>query len=274
LSDEPKEQKGLLGSKLMLIPALLAIYLIVLYMIRPFELEGLASRIVSIDSIILALVGALAFVVVSHRFGWFSTKSGQISVLITIGLVLWTIAETIWFLLEEIGVNPFPSPADFFYIVGYIPFAIALLLNIRTIHVKFRTTTLALWIVLSAAILVSILAMYALQIGAGLVTIEDIGIIGAVYPLEDFLIIVLALVIVLKFRAGEVAKAWGLLVAGFILEAAGDILFWYEENLEFYQTTGPYDIVDLIFGLGYVAIIASGLALISTFGARGGRKSA
>jgi hypothetical protein len=274
LSDELKEQKGLLESKLMLIPAVLAIYLIILYVIRPLVVEGIASRIVSMNSVILALVGALAFLIVCHRFGWLSTKSGQISVLITIGLALWTIAETSWFLLEEIGVNPFPSVADFFYIAGYIPLAIALLLNIRTIHVKFKTATLALWIALSAVILVSIVVMYALQIGAGLITIEDIGIVGAVYPFEDFLIIVLALVIVLKFRAGQVAKAWGLLVAGFIMEAAGDILFWYEENIGYYQTSGPYDIVDLIFGLGYVLIIASGLALVSTFGARGGRKSA
>jgi hypothetical protein len=156
--------------------------------------------------------------------------------------------------------------------VGYIPFAIALLINARTIHVKFKTSTLILWIALSLIIFVAIIIVNVVPILQHLVNPGDI--VGAVYPFEDFIMIVLALVIVLKFRAGEVAKAWGLLVVGFLLEALGDILFLYEENLGIYQAFGPYDIVDLVLGLGYVAILASGLAFVSTFGARGGRKSA
>jgi hypothetical protein len=267
-----KEQKGLLESKLMLIPALLVLYLIALYVIRPFAVGGPAWAILDTNSVVFALVGALAFLVVSHRFGWLSTKSGQISVLITLGLLLWTIAETIWFQLESIGASPFPSLADFFYIAGYIPVAIALLLNIRTIHVKFKTTTLVLWIALSLIAFTVIVVYVVVPVLQGLVNPGDI--VGAVYPFEDFVIIVLALVIVLKFRAGEVAKAWGLLVVGFIVEALGDILFLFEEYQGIYQTTGPYDIVDLILGLGYIMILASGLAFISTFGARGGRRSA
>ena len=272
MSNEMKEQKGLLESKVMLIPALILLYLIVLYVVRPFAAGGPAWIILDMNSVVLALVSAVAFLIVTNRFGWLSTKSGQISALITLGLLLWTVAETIWFQLESIGASPFPSLADFFYIAGYIPVAIALLLNIRTIHVKFKTTTLILWIALSLIAFVIIVLIDILPILQGMVNIGDL--VGAIYPFEDFVVIVLALVIVLKFRAGQVAKAWGLMVVGFIVEALGDIVFLYEENLGLYQTTGPYDIVDLILGFGYVGILASGLALISTFGARGGRKSA
>jgi hypothetical protein len=272
LSDQIKEQKGILESKLMLIPGLMVIYLVTLFLIRPFAEGGPAWAILDSNSVVLAFVGALAFLIVSHRFGWLSTKSGQISVLITIGLLLWTVAETFWFQLEAIGANPFPSIADFFYISGYVPFAIALLLNIRTIKVRFKTPTLIAWILLSAIMFVVIVVIDVVPILESVANLGDV--IGAVYPLEDLVIVVLALVIVLKFQAGEVAKAWGFLVLGFIIEALGDILFWYEENAGIYQTTGPYDMVDLILSLGYVAILASGLAFVSTFGARGGRKSA
>ncbi|WXG46099.1 MAG: hypothetical protein WED05_05455 [Candidatus Atabeyarchaeum deiterrae] len=265
-------EKSILKSKLILIPMAIMVYLIAVYAIRPFVVEGFAWFILDLNSVVLALVAVLVFAIVAHRFGWLKTRPGQISVILVIGFILWTLAETFWLWYESVGLNPFPSIADFFYIAGYFPFAIALLLNIRTIHVKFKLPILILWIALSLIAFAVIAIIDVAPILQGAVNPEDI--IGIVYPLEDLVIIVLALVIVLKFRAGEIAKAWGVLVLGFILEAIGDILFLYEQNTGIYQTTGPYDIVDLILSLGYVAFIASGLLFISTFGARGGRKSA
>jgi TctA family transporter len=85
-------------------------------------------------------------------------------------------------------------------------------------------------------------------------TIDSLTII---YPAEDFILLVLVLVIVLKFRSGEIAKPWGLLALGVILDAIGDIWYTY---LEWYGLSlTAYDWYDLFFTLSYIAMFTSGL---------------
>jgi hypothetical protein len=87
-----------------------------------------------------------------------------------------------------------------------------------------------------------------------------------VYPFEDVVIIVLVLVILLKFRSGEVAKPWAVLILGFILTAVGDIWFGYATYMNTYSIA--YDPVDFFLSLGYLASIAAGLLFTRSYGKR------
>jgi hypothetical protein len=207
---------------------------------------------------------------VARRFGWLSSRSGKISTAIAAGLIGWTFGETIWLAYESVGESPFPSIADVFYILGYFAFAIALLLNIRTIRLKFKPQMLAAWIVCSAISFVVIVFLAILPLFQGPLGLDTA--VSLVYPLGDLVIIVLALIIVLKFRSGEIAKPWVLLVLGFIIEAVGDIWFEYAENTGTY--TAAYHPADFVLTLGYAIILASGLFFQLTYRTRGGQRSA
>lgn len=270
LSTEKATREGRLEPKWFLIPIALVLYIAAIYLIRPFAVEGLGSYVITINNMILAIIGALLFAIVARRFRWLSSRPGQISVAISIGLVVWAFAETTWLAYESVGESPFPSLADFFYIAGYFAFAIALLLNIKTIHVKFKPQVLAVWIVLSIVTFVVIAFLAILPIFQGGLGLETI--VSLVYPLADLVIIVLALAIVLKFQSGEIAKPWGLLVLGFILQAMGDIWFEYAQNTGTYVSA--YHPSDFLLTLGYAIILASGLFFLLTYRARGGRQSA
>jgi len=267
---ETASEKSLLQSKWVLVPIVLALYVAAIYVIQPFVAEGSAWLFIDIHNVILAVVGALVFALVARRFDWSSTRPGRISIIISIGLVLWALAESAWLYYEWIGEEPFPSVADFFYITGYFPFAVALLLNIRTIRVKFKPSMLGLWIALSIVAFVSIALVAIIPIAQGEIGLDTV--ISMVYPFEDFMIIVLALVILLKFRSGEIAQPWGLLVLGFVLEAIGDIWFTYAQNSGTYAV--PYHPLDMVLSLGYVTIIASGLFFVLMYRMGGGRQNA
>jgi hypothetical protein len=270
LSTEKATHEGRLEPKWFLLPIALVFYVTAIYLIQPFAAEGLGSYVISINNMILAIVGAMLFAMVAHRFGWLSSRPGQISAAIAVGLVAWTFAETTWLAYESVGESPFPSVADLFYVAGYIAFAVALLLNIRTIRVKFKPQVLGAWIVLSTISFVVIVFLAILPLFQGPLGLDTA--VSLVYPLADLVIIILALVIVLKFRSGEIAKPWVLLVLGFILQAVGDTWFEYAQNTGTYLLA--YHPSDFLLALGYTIILSSGLFFMLTYRTRGGQRSA
>lgn len=272
MSSEIAVEKSLLESRWFLVPVAMAVYLVALYVIRPFVSDW-GWFIVGAHNVIFAAVGALIFLIVANRFGWLRMKPGQIAIVISIGLVFWALAESLWLAYESVGEDPFPSFADVFYLAAYIPFALALVFNIRTIHVKFTKPILIMWVALCIAALAGVTWAAIIPIAQNWTGLESI--ISLAYPVADFVIIALALVILLKFRSGEIAKPWGLLVIGFILQTIGDIWFAYAENTGTYAPPfTPYHPLDLVLTLGYLAILSSGLLFILTYRLRGGRKSA
>jgi hypothetical protein len=269
LSLETTTEKSLLESKWVLVPIILASYVVAIFVIRPFVAEGWAWAVVDLTEVSFAAVGALVFALVARRFNWSSSKPGLIAILLSAGLVLLALGDSIWAYYESISQSPFPSLADAFYITAYLPFAIALLLNIRTIRMKFSQSMLILWVALSILAFVAI-TWFAIVPVAQTWTWPDTA-VSLVYPFEDFVIIILALAILLKFSSGEIAKPWGLLVLGFILEAVGDLLYGIATNN---NTYGLYDPSDLFLCLAYVTIIASGLFFVLVYRVHGGRKNA
>jgi hypothetical protein len=272
MSQKTEPPRSAVGLKWLSIPVILIVYVIALYLIKPLAEQGQSSYIISIHNIAFLGLGAILFMIVARGFGWLSAKPGQTSMIISLGLILWTLAELIGFILESVSLRPFPY-ADVFYITGYFAFAIALILNIRTIHVKFGRPTLVAWIALSILGLIGVTLIEVVPLLG--FELDPETMVSLVYPYEDLVILVLALVILLKFRSGEIAKPWGLLILGFILQAFGDIWYTYATNTGEYFAPGVYyHPSDLVLTLGYLVIFASGLLFALTYRGYGGRKSA
>lgn len=243
-----------------IIGIVLTIFFLVWYIFMPLPID--TAEIAELV-LFVGIAGAvtISFAIVAKQFNFLTTKSGLSMTLITIGFALWTAAEGSWLVYFMIDADPFPSIADVFWIVGYVLFIVAISVNARTIRMKFNQQMLGVWILLSAAIAVIV-------IGFDIVPLLTEGLdfeifVTILYPIEDILVIIPALAILLKFKSGEVAKPWGVLILGFILTAVGDILYAFAENAGAYYS--PYSPVDLFLMLGYVACFASALAFIALY---------
>jgi hypothetical protein len=244
-------------------------YLLVFWLAQPIKPDELAANIESYQFIMMAAISALVFAIVAHKFNWMNTRSGQIMMSVSVGFLLYTLAEILYLLLSlSTGGVPVPSIADVFWISAYIPFAIAFTLTIRTIRMRFTRPMLALWATLSAATFIAVVGIVVIPIIAAVSGPDAMStVFSMVYPFEDAVVIVLVLVILLKFRSGEVAKPWAVLILGFILTSIGDIWFGYA-NSPLGNYSMAYDPVDLFLSLGYLASIAAGLLFVRTYGER------
>ncbi|NWF96456.1 MAG: hypothetical protein HXY34_09990 [Candidatus Thorarchaeota archaeon] len=230
------------------------LYLTAWYAFRPVEPE--TSRIVESTGFVLwSLIAMLLFLTVARQFAFLQSKPGTVMTSLCVGMLLWCAAESTWLYFTVIGVEPFPSVADLFWIAGYVPMLIGLGVNARGIPVKFKPLTLVVWLTASTAIvlLTSILEIVPILYGGADVS----TLITVIYPAFDSLVISLVLVILFKFKAGQVSRPWAAIAVGFILNAVGDILFTYADWLGLYQ--GAYEPVDYLLAMGYAAFILGGL---------------
>ena len=267
-SSEP--EKSLFGTWWFYVVIAVLVYFVAFWVLKPIGSAELAASVEALQFMALAAFSTLVFAIVAHKFKWLNTKTGQIMTSITIGFILYTIAESIYFVLAlsygPVSV-PVPSAADIFWVSAYIPFAAAFVLAIRAIRMKFTRAMLGLWIVLSAAILVVVIGVIVAPVVVSATGPDAFSTdFSMVYPFEDVVIIVLVLVILLKFRSGEVAKPWAVLILGFILTAVGDIWFGYATYMNTYSIA--YDPVDFFLSLGYLASIAAGLLFTRSYGKR------
>ena len=252
-AESAEKQKSLWAQIWVYVMIAITVLVVLFYVIRPVS-EELAVSLTQIYLIVLVAACSVVFLLVANQFKWFNTRTGLIMSLIALGFILWTIAESLYYYFAAIGSGDlFPTAADIFYVGGYVPFAIGLVLNIRTVKMKFKPLMFWIWIGISVAVFVVILIFEFIPFLMP-PTIDSLTIM---YPAADFVLFVLAIVLVMKFRSGEIAKPWILLVAGVIMDTLGDIWYTYAEWWGLAQSA--YDLYDLFFTLSYVAMLAAGL---------------
>lgn len=131
----------------------------------------------------------------------------------------------------------FPSPADFFFILGSLSLAVALLVFVRAyaasglpVGEPRERWLLALGAaVLCAAIVIPILRPIAETPAPPLDKLLNLA-----YPILDMLLLIPMLLLLrmsFRFWGGRLWAVWGALLAGILFTAAGDILFAYQSTL-------------------------------------------
>lgn len=210
---------------------------------------------------VIGLVGAVAAFKV-----WDHTKVAWVFFLF--GVVLSTIAESLYMVMSQImGLNVdeiIPSLADIFWMAGYIPIFISLLLLVN----GYLKSGLSLGnakkflIVLFGGFLVAVF----LVIWVFIPIFEDpeTGVLTkfvyAYYPVFDLLILIPAAVLILlttQFKTGSLSIPWKLLALAFLCWSAADIAY---SILAWQGLYGDGNFIDLLWNASYLLMGAAGLS--------------
>lgn len=215
----------------------------------------LASNFIGNDAAIfvgnmmyIPIAGAflIASLLIISRFG----MSGNVGLAwISFGgyAISWFIAEMMWIVQElYLKIDPFPSSADIFYIVGYpflLMFFIAYLQPVR------RAITKKMLIAASSfAIGILIPSLYlALEPSKNTDLLQSI--LSVIYPVFDAAVIIPALLGVALFFKGQVNLMWTLICLGTISLFAADTAFLFEQNDNSYYTGNP---MEILFYFNYI----------------------
>jgi hypothetical protein len=224
--------------------------LTLLYVFQGYYMDFLAF----ISNILAPVIAGAAVIISGFSVQKYWNKAGEsfsmVWLCFTIGLFLWFVGEAMWMGYALIlGVEiPYPSVADAFWLIGYIPFFVALYLYVKLFGAALSRKTLAISV--AATIILTLLVSAALItpiVGAE----EDLTtlIVDFAYPLLDLGLFSISLLGLLIFLKGKLGKSWLLINAGILSNVAGDMLFSYTTAQDTYYNG---HLVDLLFLFGYI----------------------
>ncbi|HEU0296328.1 MAG TPA: hypothetical protein VFR47_26560 [Anaerolineales bacterium] len=186
---------------------------------------NLNSFLVSPLAIITSLMATLL---------WRQMKSGMQSRLLWAGLfigwICWAVAETLWAGYSLTGQDPYPSWADFFFLIAYIPLSIGLISRIIGLPKRpEKSQQLMIWavslIVVTVAtffILIPIVQEYDPELWFE-------GLLSLFYPLADLILLLLVLNLLFTYGPGDYGLGWRLILVGFVTVIVSDLFFAYAD---------------------------------------------
>jgi hypothetical protein len=188
-----------------------------------------------------------------------SSSYGKTFLLLTIGYGFWTFAECLWYVFNFfLNIDPYPSIADFFFLVPYPLFFMALLMAYKSsgakmLHSSKKVLLLDLCIVLTLSVLVAYFGMYKAY-DSELGSVENALSMG--YGFVDLVLVVISLFtvsIAREFKNGRFGAFWISITAGFTMFLVADVLFAIY-NPEHSQDMKPYTFIDLFWIAGYLCL--------------------
>lgn len=182
------------------------------------------------------------------------------------GIVIYFFAESTYAVLEigfRIDMNEyFPSLADYFWCIGYIPFFIGLLL----MFIGYKRSGLPMgtgtYIVLTFVVFVisaGIIYFLLIPIVADEETETLAKIFYLYYPIADLLIVLPSIILIYitsLFGSGKITRPWIFLALGFLLFTVADLLYSY---LSWQDLYGNGNLIDVAWNTGYFFLALSGL---------------
>lgn len=231
-----------------------AVALTLLYAFQVFYL-GLIGPLSNALFPVLAFGAAISSAFAAHKYGPKPSKLYTIWMCFTVGMMFWFLGELSWAIYTfALSVEiPYPSIADIFWLIGYVPFFMALyiygrlfasVLSKRTIAF-IATTVIISGVVVSIALIVPVLG-----VEKDLATLT----IDLAYPLLDITLLSTALVGLIIFQKGSLGKSWLLIFLGILFNVAGDMIFSYTTAQGTYYNGHPSE---LFFIYGYLLLMLS-----------------
>lgn len=186
-----------------------------------------------------------------NRFLW----SGMLA-----GWGFWALAELIWAVYSILGQEvPFPSIADLFWILGYIPMGVGLISRIRAVPTKpTRAQNRFILAVSAVTILVTLFAIIIPILKDFYAQSVIQSIVSLLYPLFDLVILTIVWRLFFTYEEGDYGFGWRLLTLGFILNTASDFTFIYAEWNGLYYPDMQANFIsrvvsDLTYDISYLA---------------------
>ncbi len=158
-----------------------------------------------------------------------------------------------------------PTVADAFYLLGYLPLAIGLIIHARLIKLPLTAGSKVLVIIVGVLVGLFIAAaviVYPIYISWPIPE-EDVlvWLVGSMYPVLDIALVGGVLVVAVKLRKGAIDTAWVLLLAGLLVTVGADTLYNWVSNVGGEEMLFEY--YDLLFIASYTLIFASTLKIIN-----------
>lgn len=172
-----------------------------------------------------------------------SGKHGLAWVIFAGALASRFIAEQLWTIYDKIlEIDPWPSEADFFYLLFYGLFAAFSVLYLRPFMASINWKKITVSIAISVAIFVpTIFQIVSIYDEQWKVKGNDI-IIGMLYPIADSIVIVPTVIALILFFEGKVNFLWSVIFIGILCLIVSDTLFLMEEIDSTYEVGHPLDI--------------------------------
>ena len=221
-------------------------YEIYLNTVVKVESRSSMGAITQVPEALIPIIGSFIGLRVAKHWGGFKSRLGKAITLYSFGLMAWGGGVVGWliyiYILGRTEV-PYPSPADFVYMLAQITWYSATLIMARVIGAQYGFKKQNGWLKALAGCLFGVVVSYVL-----LVTIARHGSLTAsgfnlrtffdfYYPIATSLSLTLTLVIFLlsrKYLGGIYKKPLLILFAGFIFQFFGDFTYTLSNTNETY----------------------------------------
>jgi hypothetical protein len=241
-----------------LIAAIIVMVLNGLLFITPvYRMVG-ADAVLWINSL-TNVAAALISVWLGFRL-WRSFQRGEVLGTIwgslTIGMILWTIAEIIWDSYQFLSDTKFPrsSPADIAWIPGYLAIIVGLTVRLHTLQMRptklWQFAVLAIFGALGIPLVIYVIAPI-LNDARTSVPLEKFIILF--YLVGDLVLAFLALLLLLVLNGGLLSRPWLAIAFGCFCVAMSDLLYTFAISQGIYQEspTAGLDLISYVINTSY-----------------------
>ena len=173
-------------------------------------------------------------------FGWKSAQ-GKVAHLFALSVGFWLVADILWYALYGEAIV---SPADGFYLMGYLPLATGLALAARSLRPKRRILPIAAILALAA---LAYLYLFPLGYKSGLSLAENIFTAG--YVIADLLVLLPVILLIYMLAGGDWMSGWVLVALGGLFSLYADLS--YAVHPDAYSLGA---LVDLAWYYGYLLL--------------------
>ena len=209
---------------------------------------------------LVAIFSSVAISLVTVLRLGFRSREGKYYLSLVIAMILWACAESIWAYFElALGIEtPYPSIADFFWLLGYIFLSYHYYYSFRVWKqariIKLRSLFVS---VISTSILIGFLLYFSLQSGDEGGFDLTTTIVGNLYLVGNGVLLVPAIVIMWSLSRRDILLLHRILLSLFIVvNMVGDIGFVYHEMLVDEATFVQQEWVwPLVYTISYLVLI-------------------
>ncbi len=224
---------------LLILSAIVFIAQIVLFFIKNY---------LPFDIIYIVLAGLATIAVAIAAKKSHSTADRKILFAFSAGFLLWTIAESIWMYYELVlGIEvPFPSFADLFWTIGYIPMLVALYLKKRDMFIT-KEKNIAAYV--GGVIMLTFIIFIFLPLFIEMSGMERV--LSFIYISFDYIFALFSLSVLLVGGTGKFIRPWLTLAAAYAAFTLFDISFAWFTAKDLYYTGHP---IDLVYSTSYLLL--------------------
>jgi hypothetical protein len=173
----------------------------------------------------------------------------------TLGALLWAMAEVVWFFYDavlQIEI-PYPSLADLLWLVAYIPFWVAIKSRYDKLHYSLNLRQRGALVIFIGCFLL-LMFNFVLKPIITAFDPERIAesILNILYPLADFVTLILTCLMLFSIGRGRfVAATWGLIALGLVCFSVSDLFYSYLTWNELYYPDGNVNLATILVDLSY-----------------------